>query len=438
MKRNPYIYTMRNSLGEYVMLNTYNSTMFKASPEQSEMFENAYETLSGEQHILDLLEERNIIYDESKTAIDGYEELYQEFIHNNQFLHLVILPTENCNFRCIYCYEEHESKIMSQDVQDGIVNYVEQHIKDYQALRVEWFGGEPLCQKEIINNLSKRLKDICKANKKPYYASMTTNGYLLDPETFKMMHKKNGIMRYQITIDGLAESHNKQRALANGKPTFDTIIENLRNIRDNAKSSIVNILIRCNITEDVLENFDDYVSFIQAEFGEDDRFELLWKIAWNPEEQACQTYCGQDTLHTILGRHKDKVLKFGTNRRQFTRFGDICYASNKHSFVIGSDGRIYKCTVSFDKEINMVGHLQKNGEMILDEKKFKYWTERKACTDHELCQNCSIYPSCLGLYCGLNNVDSEGRFVCAGIKEYVDDYLEHISKVDDYYYKLEV
>ena len=232
MKRNPYIYTMRNSLGEYVMLNTYNSTMFKASPEQSEMFENAYETLSGEQHILDLLEERNIIYDESKTAIDGYEELYQEFIHNNQFLHLVILPTENCNFRCIYCYEEHESKIMSQDVQDGIVNYVEQHIKDYQALRVEWFGGEPLCQKEIINNLSKRLKDICKANKKPYYGSMTTNGYLLDPETFKVMHKKNGIMRYQITIDGLAESHNKQRALSNGKPTFDTIIENLRNIRD--------------------------------------------------------------------------------------------------------------------------------------------------------------------------------------------------------------
>lgn len=438
IKKNPYVHTMYNSLGEYVILNSYDNRVLKASKEQSKLYETAFETQEAEEQIMKQLLDNNILYDDAETEIDSCDKLYEDFLNKYKDLHLVILPTDNCNFRCTYCYEIHEKRVILPEVQEGIINFVKDNIQNYNALRVEWFGGEPLCQKGIINDLTRQLRSICSEHKKPYYSSMTTNGYLLDYETFKIMHKKNHVMRYQITLDGTAESHNIQRGLVDGSPSFDTIVKNLKDIRDNCKSPIVSIAIRCNITGEVLKHFDEYVKFLIDEFGEDPRFELIWKIAWDVGSGVCKDFCEQKSLHTILGEQKEKGLRFGTNMRQFFRYGNICYASNRNSFVIGTDGTIYKCTIAFDAPVNHVGKLHQNGEMELDMDKYNYWTHRKANIDHELCDKCDIYPSCMGIYCNLNNVTPEGEFVCIGSKGYVDDFLEHISRVDNYVLKLEV
>lgn len=133
-----------------------------------------------------------------------------------------------------------------------------------------------------------------------------------------------------------------------------------------------------------------------------------------------------------MNRHANKGLRFGINRAQLMKYGNVCYASIKNSFVIGSDAKIYKCTVSFDKEENQIGRLNDDGTMTIDDIKFKYWTERKEKMNHDLCKKCDVYPTCLGIYCGLNNISLDGEFLCAGLKNYIDDYLEHISRVDNY------
>lgn len=96
------------------------------------------------------------------------------------------------------------------------------NIHKYNGLILNWFGGEPTEAMDVIENLSVKLIDVCKKNKKAYNAGITTNGYNLTYEIFKKL-KKLHVTEYQVTIDGLASIHNAQRVMADGAPTFDVI-----------------------------------------------------------------------------------------------------------------------------------------------------------------------------------------------------------------------
>ena len=135
-------------------------------------------------------------------------------------LRLILLPTEQCNFRCVYCYERFRREKMTAKTQAAIVKYIEDNIHKYNGLILNWFGGEPTEAMDVIENLSVKLIDVCKKNKKAYNAGITTNGYNLTYEIFKKL-KKLHVTEYQVTIDGLASIHNAQRVMADGAPTFD-------------------------------------------------------------------------------------------------------------------------------------------------------------------------------------------------------------------------
>ena len=78
-------------------------------------------------------------------------------------LRLTICPTLQCNFACPYCYETARGGRMSEQVQDGLVSFVEGALERYHvgALDVSWYGGEPLLEPEVIRGLSERLMSLC-------------------------------------------------------------------------------------------------------------------------------------------------------------------------------------------------------------------------------------------------------------------------------------
>ena len=137
---------------------------------------------------------------------DENEKLKREFLFsqfvNDDTLDLVITLTEKCNFVCKYCAQDFAKGKMSEIVQDQIIQFVKKNINKYSKLRVEWFGGEPLLCKDIIKKLSESFIDICRKARKGYSAAITTNGYLLDINTFRMLYD-NKVIAYQITLDGL-------------------------------------------------------------------------------------------------------------------------------------------------------------------------------------------------------------------------------------------
>lgn len=132
------------------------------------------------------------------------------------------MTSENCNFRCSYCYESHTNHHIERDVYDSALKLVNNSSKE--NLIINWFGGEPLLEVEDIEYFMKKVYDLKKF--KSINSSIITNGYLLTEKNFNKLMKAN-VKVFQITLDGLKTEHDKQRYLKNGMGTFDRIVENL-------------------------------------------------------------------------------------------------------------------------------------------------------------------------------------------------------------------
>ena len=98
----------------------------------------------------------------------------------------VIFTTLECNARCFYCFEHgvQKSKMEKQtagDVADFIIKKSGQN-----AIKIQWFGGEPLYNMEAIEIITEKLTkaDI------PFQSVMITNGYLFDEEIIKQAKEK--------------------------------------------------------------------------------------------------------------------------------------------------------------------------------------------------------------------------------------------------------
>lgn len=433
LKKNPYVLKQFNPEGDLVIVDMYHNSILKADREKAVAFSKAIDELDGESDILDVLMEKKILYRDEETHIKGYDELYDEFLRlRSEELHLILLPTEGCNFRCMYCYESHDNHVMSKELQDSIVSFVKKNIQKYKAVRIEWFGGEPLCQVQIVDSLTEQIRAVCKEAKKPFLASMTTNGYLLDLETCKRMIRKNKIVSYQITLDGLADTHNVQRPLANKEGTFDTVLHNLQMIRDNVKSQFFQITIRCNITKKVMEHFGEYLDLLYKEFGGDNRFTFSWKIAWEPENKTDEKYCEESEFGKTLSLAKDRKMRLDFIRGSLTRYGRICYASFPGCFVIGADGTVYKCTVEFDAPENQIGKLGQDGIMEIDERKRCRWDGKVEADDLQKCKECSNAPACMGISCRRSCKNKENQIVCPDYFSHLESMVNIISNYEEY------
>ena len=95
-----------------------------------------------------------------------YDRMYGRYTKN--IISLTIAPTMDCNMSCSYCYEKRNKSIMKEETQEQIYTYVKSifNTKPHVlGLSVTWYGGEPLMQKEIICNLSKKFIDLCNEQK---------------------------------------------------------------------------------------------------------------------------------------------------------------------------------------------------------------------------------------------------------------------------------
>jgi uncharacterized protein len=77
-----------------------------------------------------------------------------------------------------------------------------------------------------------------------------------------------------------------------------------------------------------------------------------------------------------------------------------CYAAKANSFIFGPDGRIFKCTVHFDdSKDGVIGTLNDNGHMDINEDIEVRWITQTAASDKERCYECIVYPLCQGVGC---------------------------------------
>jgi len=436
MKTTRFMKKCYDDKGNLLLLNTLTGDLSKIPADFSKNVESILDdptcvanTLNAQ--IKRILTDKSYIVDDDVDELARAELRYFETAHSTGKLLLTILPTEDCNFRCQYCYEEHNAGKMTKKVINALKNYVERNLFRYDMLQVNWFGGEPLEAIDVIFELSDFFIELCAQQKKPYRASITTNGYSLDVALFKKLYSMH-IVDYQITLDGTEETHNLSRPHKDGANTHKAIISNLFELRDKVKTSNVHINVRTNITKSVLNNIDSHISFLDKEFGGDSRFGVIFKIAWSNGKDTL--FNQSELLQTgelldVLCKCANKKLNFLINRGQICSANGICYAAHSNAYVFGATGRIYKCTVEYSQAINNIGYISEDGYLHIDKDKWAFWVMKTPFKGgYEKCSMCFFQPACMGVYCPLNCHDKNGNHICCGMKSYTDVYMKLCAK----------
>lgn len=435
MKYTPskFNYCHKCDSGELLLYNSTKGTdsLIRVIPEKAEsilsVLKNGCNDDFGE--IEALLARGFVIHEHTDENIVKKYRIMEQVMDSS--LHLILLPTEQCNFRCKYCYETFKKGKMSQDIQDSIIKYIRKNIHKHTGLYVSWFGGEPLEGLDVIENLSKTFINICKVAKKTYSASMTTNGYALSIETYHKLYEL-GVYHYQITIDGLKDEHDRQRILVNGDGTFSRIITNLVDIKNKSKHFNTSFIIRTNFTKRIYDHIEDFLKFYIETFNDDGRFNFYAHMAsdWGGDRVS-------DFNHEMLCEHQysniiKSIIKYGIKINHDSHFfhldykGCVCYASRKNSIVIGSDGILYKCTGDFEYEKNMVGVLTQNGELQYNENHILWLGGLNECDSK--CDNCFYSACCLSNNCPAIRVRNLSNDTCSFEKENLGLFLELFNK----------
>ena len=144
---------------------------------------------------------------------EARENLFQQELvagFRSDSLHLIILPTERCNFRCTYCYEDFSIGRMSRETVLAVKRLIDRRLDDLHSLSVSWFGGEPMLARGIVEDISEHIVRAVaeRPNQIHYLADMTTNGYLLDSSNIKRLADLvTPFSNFLGQSRGLAQSH---------------------------------------------------------------------------------------------------------------------------------------------------------------------------------------------------------------------------------------
>lgn len=314
---------------------------------------------------------------------------------------LTILPTGECNFRCPYCYETSQSfhrKAMTVESQDAFLRYIHRSISNYKGIHVAWFGGEPLLEPEIIKRLSEEMIAICNKRYLPFWAEIVTNGYLLDAEMFDMLYKLR-VYTYMITIDGFEEQHDKLRCLLDGTGTYNTIISNLRNIRDSKQYKFAHVIVRINVSAGFFDRFDEFASFLAEEFANDSRFEFMFvPVTMDVKETKTDLIVDPNELSFRLTNNESYINNLSNEKEQLSLIlpEPQCIAAKKHSYVITPDLSLYKCYSHFESKENKIGSIDIRGNLVIDESLHRRWylSSRYLHKSPKACDNCFYLPCC--------------------------------------------
>lgn len=328
-------------------------------------------------------------FDEKKYFMD----LLDREIERNKHFTMHILPTTACNFNCPYCYQSgiDRAKSLSPGKEELIIKYVKSFLKgkDIEEATVVIHGGEPSIRWGSVERLMPKLKKIFDSNRITFRTQIVSNGYELTPEKSDFLANYNW-QRFQVTIDGPKTTHDKRRILKNGGGTFDRIIENITYILDNNK--IDKVSIRINFDMGNSNKIPELLLYLTKKFDASRIVLSLGFISKTVEDTDANEYINkygirlEDLKKEYVKLYK-KAYKLGFEMPELFMFDGMCTAKLKNSFVISSDGDVFKCLSGVGRDNFCIGNIDALGTDLPD------YLFRELYVDC-LNRNCEFLPLC--------------------------------------------
>ncbi len=169
------------------------------------------------------LEQMNKLY-----TPDTYADMAFDFKNRNTVLKAMCLHVAHtCNLNCEYCFASQgkyhgERALMSFEVGKRALDFLIENSGTRHNLEVDFFGGEPLMNWDVVKQLVAYAREQEKIHNKNFRFTLTTNGMLIDDDVIEFSNKE--MSNVVLSLDGRKEVHDRLRKDYTGKGSYDIIL----------------------------------------------------------------------------------------------------------------------------------------------------------------------------------------------------------------------
>ena len=200
---------------------------------------------------------------------DVYENVIEEFSNNRQTVvkALCLHIAHDCNLACRYCFAEEgeyhgRRALMSYEVGKKALDFLIANSGSRKNLEVDFFGGEPLMNWQVVKDLVAYGRELEKQYDKHFRFTLTTNGVLLNDEVQEFVNKE--MDNVVMSLDGRKEIHDHMRPFRNGKGSYDLVVPKYQKLADSRNQE--KYYIRGTFTRNNLDFSEDVMHFADLGF----------------------------------------------------------------------------------------------------------------------------------------------------------------------------
>lgn len=384
-----------------------------------------YYTSRPLEEIIHLLEDE---YD-SNSIIEAYGEIKElekesllfsedvdtakiKYNQDNIVKALCLHVSHDCNLRCKYCFASQgdfkgERSLMSLQVGKRALEFLVENSGNRRNLEVDFFGGEPLMNFELVKELVYYGRELEKNTNKHFRFTITTNGVLLDDEKIDFIneHMDNVV----LSLDGRKEVNDKMRKTVNDQGSYDIIISKFKDLVNKRKDK--DYYIRGTFTSYNLDFSQDALHFYNEGFKKIS----IEPVVTSPDEDYALKEEHLDTILNEYEKFSKDYIEIKKKDKEFLFFHFMidlkqgpCLAKRSIGCGAGSEymavtpqGELYPCHQFVGNEKFKLGDVFNGVNNLALREEFK----RANVYNKEECSNCWAKFYCSG-GCHANNYNT--------------------------------
>ena len=168
------------------------------------------------------------------------EDIYEDYIDEVKQRKTVVKAlclhiAHDCNLACRYCFAEEgeyhgRRALMSYEVGKKALDFLIANSGSRRNLEVDFFGGEPLMNWQVVKDLVAYGREQEKLHDKHFRFTLTTNGVLLNDEVQEFVNRE--MDNVVLSLDGRKEVNDRMRPFRNGKGSYDLIVPKFRKLAE--------------------------------------------------------------------------------------------------------------------------------------------------------------------------------------------------------------
>ena len=240
--------------------------------EEEATLKNVQETLKGKYPAEEIEEAYGDIKELTKAGQLFTKDIYEQYIGDVKKRKTVVKAlclhiAHDCNLACKYCFAEEgeyhgRRALMSFEVGKKALDFLIANSGNRRNLEVDFFGGEPLMNWQVVKDLVAYGREQEKIHNKNFRFTVTTNGVLLNDEIQEFINKE--MDNVVLSLDGRKEVNDHMRPFRNGKGSYDLIVPKFQKLAESRNQE--KYYIRGTFTRENLDFSKDVLHFADLGF----------------------------------------------------------------------------------------------------------------------------------------------------------------------------